>query len=82
MLKDVFSYEVFKSSLEICISPEKPRTFSRISVLNPLTMAIASIITARPSMIPRIAIRTISFEKVLFELNVIRFAMKRGKFNP
>jgi hypothetical protein len=33
-------------------------------------------------MIPRIAIRTISFEKVLLELNVIRFAMKRGKFNP
>jgi len=33
-------------------------------------------------MIPRIAIRTISLEKVRLELNVIRFAMKRGKFNP
>jgi len=38
--------------------------------------------TARPSIIPRIAIRTISFEKVRLELNVIRFAMKKGKFNP
>ena len=45
-------------------------------------IATAKIITARPSIIPRIAIRTISFEKVRLELNVMRFAMKKGKFNP
>jgi hypothetical protein len=32
-------------------------------------------------MIPRTAILTISFEKVRFDLNVIRLAMKKGKFN-
>jgi hypothetical protein len=44
-------------------------------------MATAKIITARPSIIPRIAILTINFENVRFELNVIRLAMKNGKFN-
>lgn len=33
-------------------------------------------------MIPRIAIRTINLEKVRLELKLIRFAMKKGKFNP
>jgi len=63
------------------MSPEKPLNFSLISVLNPFTMATDKIITASPSIIPRIAILTISFEKVRFELNVIRLAMKKGKFN-
>jgi hypothetical protein len=43
-------------------------------------MATASIITDNPSIIPRIAMRTISFEKVRFELKVMRLAMKKGKF--
>ena len=66
----------------ICISPEKPRTFSLISDLNPFTIAIDKIMTDKPSMIPKIAIRTISLEKVLLEFKVIRLAIKRGKFKP
>lgn len=44
-------------------------------------MATARIITDNPSIIPRIAIRTINLEKVRLELKDIRFAMKKGKFN-
>jgi hypothetical protein len=38
--------------------------------------------TDKPSMIPKIAIRTMSLEKVLLEFKVIRLAIKRGKFKP
>lgn len=82
MLKGEFSNEVFKSYLTIWMSPAKPLTFSLISDLNPFTIATDRIITARPSMIPKMAMRTINFEKVRFELKVMRLAMKKGKFKP
>ena len=78
--KGEFSKEVFRSYFTTCISPAKPRTFSLISDLKPFTIATDRIMTARPSIIPSMAMRTISFEKVRLELKVMRFAMKKGKF--
>ena len=79
-MKGEVSYDLFKSSLAIRISPAKPLIFSRISVLNPFTIPTARIITAKPSVIPRIAIRTINLEKLRSDLNVMRLAIKRDRF--
>ena len=44
-------------------------------------MATDRIITPKPSIIPTMAIRTISFEKVRLDLKVMREAMNEAKFN-
>ncbi|GGE66553.1 hypothetical protein GCM10011413_36370 [Pedobacter psychrotolerans] len=44
-------------------------------------MAIDKIMTARLSITPAIAMRTINFEKVRSDLMAIRLAMKYSKFN-
>ncbi|GAA3967810.1 hypothetical protein GCM10022210_15770 [Mucilaginibacter dorajii] len=44
-------------------------------------MANDNIITPKPSIMPIMAMRTISFENVRFDLNVIRADIKEAKLN-
>ena len=74
------SKDLLKPKFVILIREPNPITFCEIAFLKPVVMASDRIITARPSEMLMIEIRTMGREKLFLSFDKIPRAMKSSKF--